>query len=190
MKHLRRPRPRTLAASAVLLAAVITAGLVGRGTAPDPAPTPAPTVAAAPAVDEGTPYTAKVFLQVNCGPFPTARVTLDPTPGGHPDVHLEVGQLPYIHAPQPIFSSVTELNLAPPPTAWRRPSGWIRPPRSAWTPLIARSSCPHNRTSAAHSGPVRGRRTMRDPSAGSRTYPDEAPWVAVGSTEVPYDCSP
>jgi len=114
MRHLRRPRPRTLAASAVLLAAVITAGLVGRGTAPDPAPTPAPTVAAAPAVDEGTPYTAKVFLQVNCGPFPTARVTLDPTPGGHPDVHLEVGQLPYIHAPQPIFSSVTELNLTAP----------------------------------------------------------------------------
>jgi len=115
---LPRPNRRVLAASAALLV-VAAVGVIGveHGVAGEGAPTPAPVVAAAPspaAQKSAFPYTASVHLEVRCGPFPSARVTVDPTPGGHPDVHLEIIQTPYTGAPQHLFSSVTTLDLTMP----------------------------------------------------------------------------
>ena len=119
MKIPHRPSRRLLAASAVLLTVAAASVVAGRYSAPDTAPAPAPPAAAAaplPVAQEaaGIPYTARVSLDVVCGPFPAARVTVDPSPGGHPDLHLEVVQSPYTGAPQHIFNSVTKVDLTMP----------------------------------------------------------------------------
>jgi len=117
MKIPHRPSRRLLAASAVLLTVAAASVVAGRYSAPDTAPAPAPAIAAAPspaAQESAVPYTASVHLEVVCGPFPSARVTVTPTPGGHPDLHLEIGQVPYTGAPQHIFNSVTQLDLTTP----------------------------------------------------------------------------
>jgi len=112
-----RQNRRLLTGSAVLLT-VAAAGVIGvEHGAAGTAPTPALAAAAAPppaAQEVSIPYTASVHLDVRCGPFPSARVTVDPRPGGHPDAHLEIVQTPYTGAPQHIFASVTELDLTMP----------------------------------------------------------------------------
>jgi len=117
MKIPHRPSRRLLAGAALLTvtAASVVVG-VQHSTTTD---TAAPAVAAAapsPVAQEaaGIPYTAQVSLDLTCGPFPTARVTVDPQPGGHPDVHLEVVRSPYTGAPQHLFNSVTKLDLTMP----------------------------------------------------------------------------
>ncbi len=80
MKTLR-PSRRTLAAAAAVLA-VVTAGVVGRVSAPDPAPTPAPPAAAAPS--------PAVQARVACDLYgPTFLVTIPP---GVDPVLLDVGE--------------------------------------------------------------------------------------------------
>jgi len=105
-----RPNRRALAGAAALLVVAGASGVAGRYSAPDPAPT----AVVAAAQETAIPYTASVSLEAICGPFPSARVTVDPTPGGHPDLRLEIVQTPYTGAPQHIFNTVTALDLAMP----------------------------------------------------------------------------
>jgi len=101
-----RPHRRVLAGVAALL---VVTGAVVIGVQHSTAGTP-------PAAQEaaGIPYTASVSLDLACGPLPSARVTVDPAPGGHPDVHLEIIQSPYAGAPQHLFNAMTRLDLTMP----------------------------------------------------------------------------
>ncbi len=83
MKTPNRPSRRTLVANAAALAFVVTAGVAGRVSAPDPAPTPVP-VAATP-----SPNSA-VLASVICDLYgPTFVVTIPP---GKNPVKLNFGE--------------------------------------------------------------------------------------------------
>jgi len=117
MNSHRRPSRTAVLTTAALLVVAAVAVIGVQHSVGGTAPTTAPPAAAAPApAAQGVsiPYTARVSLEVRCGPFPSARVTVDPTPGGHPDVHLEVIQAPYTGAPQHLFNTVSTLDLAMP----------------------------------------------------------------------------